>query len=191
MPEDLADTAENWPRTRSDTLVQEWIVRVRRDRLHRAGDSNDEFDRLVVEHPGAVVVLAIDRDRILVVEQYRHAVQKRLVEFPAGVLDVVGEDPLLAAQRELLEETGYVADAWQHLLDIYPSPGLSAECQHFFAASRVRLADDGSRLRLRHEEADMTVSWVRIEELREAVLAGHVRSGLTTQGILMLALLSP
>ena len=72
------------------------------DTLTAPGRPDEEFDRYVVELPGAVMVLAVDADeQVVVLRQYRHAVRTRLVELPAGLLDVPGEDPLVAARREL------------------------------------------------------------------------------------------
>lgn len=70
-------------------------------------------DREIIEHFGAVAVVALDEDnRLIMVEQYRHSVQQRLLELPAGLLDVAGEDELVAAQRELGEEAGLAAQDW-------------------------------------------------------------------------------
>lgn len=85
-------------------------------------------DRDVVEHPGAVGVIAVDAElRVLLVRQYRHPVGCLLWEPPAGLLDIPGEDPLTAARRELAEEAGYQAAEWAVLVDAFTSPGGSTE----------------------------------------------------------------
>lgn len=90
--------------------------------------------REVVLHPGAAAVLPILPDgRILLVEQYRHAVGKRLWETPAGKLEV-GETPLACAQRELREETGHDAETWEELCAFYTSPGFTNERMTLFLA---------------------------------------------------------
>ena len=82
----------------------------------------------MVVHPGAVGIIAVDDDlRVLLVQQYRHPVSALLWEPPAGLLDVAGEEPLAAAQRELFEEAGYRAARWSVLLDVFMSPGGSSE----------------------------------------------------------------
>ncbi len=82
-----------------------------------------EIDRSIVRHPGSAVMMAMDdKNRILLVRQYRLPADKYLWELPAGKLDD-GEKPLQAAKRELTEETGYTAKNWTKLASFYPSPG--------------------------------------------------------------------
>ena len=86
------------------------------------------MEREYLQHPGAVGIIALDdADRVALVRQYRHAVRHRLIEPPAGLLDVDGEDPLLAAQRELAEEVGLAAETWHVLVDLFTTPGMLAE----------------------------------------------------------------
>jgi 8-oxo-dGTP pyrophosphatase MutT (NUDIX family) len=93
-----------------------------------------EAGREVVEHPGAVTVVASDdRDRVVLVRQWRHAVGRALWELPAGTRET-GEDPAATAQRELTEETGYAAAEWRELGHGPVSPGYSSEEIWFFAA---------------------------------------------------------
>lgn len=90
--------------------------------------------RTVVRHPGAVVVLPMLTDSTaLFLRQYRHAVQETIIELPAGALEK-GEDPLLAAKRELAEEAGCQAEDWISLGSFYPAPGFCSEIQHAFLA---------------------------------------------------------
>ena len=128
---------------------------VRSDRLHHPDDPTEEFDRVVVEHPGASVVLAVDaEERVLVVRQYRHPAGHRLVELPAGLLDQPGEDPEEAARRELVEEAGYEAVSWTLLASTYSSPGVTSEVIHLYLARDLQVADRGD-FEAAHEEADM------------------------------------
>ena len=90
--------------------------------------------REVVEHPGAVVILAKDGDDLLFVRQYRHAVARELLELPAGKLEQ-GEDPAQAAARELREETGYSCENVLHMGVICPSPGILSEVIHLYFAT--------------------------------------------------------
>jgi ADP-ribose pyrophosphatase len=94
--------------------------------------------RDIVDHPGAVAILPLlADDRVLLIRQYRHAAGKVLFEVPAGTLEP-GEAPESCARRELEEETGYVAQRWQKLLQCYLAPGYSTELIHLFLATRLR-----------------------------------------------------
>lgn len=170
-----ADRPETWPVTEStDFLRDEWVIALRRDIVTRPGHPDEQFARLVLEHPGAVVVLAVDDDdMVVVVEHYRHAAQRRFVELPAGLCDVDAEDPLAAAKRELREETQLQASHWEHLLSTYTSPGFSSERIELYLATGLSPADRGD-FTLEHEEADMTVSRVPFEDLLAAVLRSDV-----------------
>jgi ADP-ribose pyrophosphatase len=100
-----------------------------------------ETTREVVRHPGAVAVLAITQDQtILFVRQYRKAIDKISLEIPAGKLEK-GEDPLHAAKRELMEETGYQAGSWNHLHTFYTSPGFADEVMHVYVATDLQAGD--------------------------------------------------
>jgi len=93
--------------------------------------------REVVEHSGAVVIAALDRDdHLYFVRQYRHPVGKVLLELPAGGLEP-GEDPLSTAKRELKEEVGLRAERWVHLGSFYSSPGFTTEILHAFLAQSL------------------------------------------------------
>ena len=181
------DSAESWPVVDVEPV---WNgpapFSIRRDLVTAPAHPDERFGRLVVEHPGATVILAVDeQERALVVEQYRHPVGMRLVELPAGLLDVPGEDPLVAAKRELLEEGAHTADEWTHLLTVYPSPGLSSEIHVLYLATGLHEVPDRGGFQLHHEEADMTVHWVPVDEL----LLG-VREGRITDGPLALAVMA-
>ncbi len=174
----MRDTPQVWPVHEVEPV---WDgpapFSVRRDIISAPGH-DERFGRLVVDHPGAVVVLAVDDyEQALVVEQYRHPVSMRLVELPAGLLDVPDEDPVLAAKRELLEEGACTAREWTHLLTTYPSPGLSNEKHVYFLARGLEHVPDRGGFELHHEEADMTVSWVPVDELVQGVLEGRLADG--------------
>lgn len=172
---ELADTPEEWPVSETRVVYDAWVVRLHEDRVRRPGHPEEEpFTRLVVDHPGAVIVLAVDDDdRVLCLWQYRHAIGRRLVQLPAGLLDVAGEDPVAAARRELLEEAGLEAAEWTHLTSAYSSPGFTSELSHYYLARGVTAADRGD-FTPQHEEAEMQVGWVPFADLHEAVLGGRL-----------------
>jgi ADP-ribose pyrophosphatase len=110
------------------------IATVRIDRFRY--DDGEEAEREIVDHPGAVGVVAHDGERMYLVRQPREAVDDPgLLELPAGKLDEEGESPLDTAQRELAEEIGKGARTWQHLTSFYTSPGFTNEECHLFMAT--------------------------------------------------------
>jgi len=110
------------------------IATVRIDRFRY--DDGQEAEREIVDHPGAVGVVAHDGERMYLVRQPREAVDDPgLLELPAGKLDEEGESPLDTAQRELAEEIGKGARTWQHLTSFYTSPGFTNEECHLFMAT--------------------------------------------------------
>jgi ADP-ribose pyrophosphatase len=140
--------------------------------------------RDVVRHPGAVGVIALDEaERVLLVRQYRHPVQALLWEPPAGLLDVHGEDPLVAARRELYEEAHVQAADWRVLVDYHNSPGGTSEVFRCYLARGVA-AFDGDRHVGRGEERDMPFAWVPLEEAVQLVLAGRLHNPTSVVGIL-------
>ncbi|MCX6395396.1 MAG: NUDIX hydrolase [Propionibacteriales bacterium] len=189
MPEPLADSPQSWPLVGSRYVHQSgWVVNFREDTIHVPGEPEHEFTRLVVEDPGAVVVLAIDEDdQVVILRQYRHAVQKRMIQLPAGKLDKPGEDPLVAAQRELREETGLAAAEWTPLLTTYASAGITSETHALYLARDLR--EVPRDFEVQHEEADMTLERVRYADLLEAVLDGRAADAPLATAVLTYELL--
>lgn len=186
-PEPLADRPESWPVVDTTDLHRDdWVVALRADRIRPPGEPGaTPFRRLVLEHPGAVVVLALDEaERVCCLQQYRHAAQRRFVELPAGLCDQPGEDPQTVAERELREEAGLTAEAWVHLATTYSSPGISAERMHFFVARGLQPTERGG-FEPEHEEADMDLFWVDFADLREAVLDGRVTDAPVALAVLL------
>jgi ADP-ribose pyrophosphatase len=142
--------------------------------------------RQVVEHPGAVAVVALDEAaRILMIRQYRHPVGRLLWELPAGLRDVDGEPLLATAERELLEETGYRAQDWLVLADFFTSPGITTERIRMFLARGLTLVPESEREYIpQHEEAHLLVEWVPLEDAVARFLAGDLHNGVTGVGIL-------
>ena len=139
----LRDVAEGWPVVSATVQARGPIVTLRSD-LVRMPDG-DVVPRQVVQHPGAVAVVALDEvGQVLLIRQYRHPVGRLLWEVPAGLRDVAGEPLHETAARELLEETGYAAADWRVLTDYYSSPGISTERIRVFLARELRQVPAGS-----------------------------------------------
>ena len=187
---DLADVPEDWPVLASTDLHRDdWVMALRADLIQRPGHPDEEpFRRLVLEHPGAVVILALDDDeRVLCVRQYRHPARRRFVELPAGLIDQGSEDPLDVARRELVEETGHRAESWTALGATYSSPGIISEVIHYFVARGLSPAgtEDAGTSSPQHEEADMELMWVGFDDLVAAVLDGRVADAPVVVAVLM------
>ncbi len=143
------------------------------------------IQRQYVDHTGAAAVVAIDdAGRVLLIQQYRHPIQHRDWELPAGLLDVVGESPLETAKRELAEEADLAADDWQPLISIFPTPGGNDEEIHIFLARGLHATEPFERTA---EEADMRIEWIDLNEAADAVLAGNFRNGALVAGVLAAA----
>lgn len=178
MTRDIADTPHRWPVVGTREIHRDdWVVSVREDVVQRPGHPDETFGRLVVEHPGAVVVLAVDDDdRVCCIRQYRHAGGAVFVELPAGILDAAGEDPQVTAARELREEVELQAEQWRRLLSLYPTAGITSELHHIFLARGLSHAGRGD-FELHAEEAELEKFWVPFEDLLDAVLEQKVREG--------------
>jgi len=170
-----------FPVRESRRIYRGRVMALRADQVEMPGGR--VATREIVEHPGAVAIAAVDeQDRLAVIEQYRHAVGRRLCELPAGLLDVEGEDPAKTAARELAEEAGLAATEWSVLVDLVASPGFTDESVRVYLASglsevpRPDLGDD--------EEADLQVGWLPLDDAVRQVLAGEIVNSTTVAGIL-------
>ncbi|MFC4245026.1 NUDIX domain-containing protein [Gryllotalpicola reticulitermitis] len=136
-----------------------------------------------VDHTGAVAILALDDEgRVLLIRQYRHPVRHREWEIPAGLLDVEGESPLVAAQRELAEEADLTAGDWNVLAEIHTSPGGSSEAIRIYLARG--LAPTATPYARTDEEADIETRWVPLEEVIDGILARRLQNPSLTVGAL-------
>lgn len=180
VDEPLSDEAHAVEVLDSDVAFAGVVWDIRRERF-AYGDGT--LTREFLEHPGAVAVLAVDDDdRVLCIQQYRHPLQMRNWEIPAGLLDLEGEPPLEAAQRELAEEVDLVAADWQPLITMHTSPGGSDEVIHVFRATGLTAAPEVfSR---DSEEADIIVRWVALDTAVDAVLAGRVHNAIFQAAVL-------
>ncbi len=166
-------------RINSRTEYEGPIADVRVDEFRYADGSTAE--RQIVAHPGAVAIVAYDDDHIYLVRQPREAVgEERLLELPAGKLDVDGETPLECARRELAEEIGRSAADWRELKRFYTSPGFAEEEVIVFSATRLEPIDDHQP---DPEERIEIVAWP-LAELDRAI--GECRDSKSLIGMLLL-----
>lgn len=164
----------------SDTLYIGKILALRLDQVIMPGGG--EAKREVVENPGAVVILPLHDDgSVVMIDQYRHPLGRRIRELPAGLLDAPGEDPVTTARRELLEEVGYTARDWSLLVDLVPSPGFSDESQRVFLARGLTPADQPPGT---DEEADLEVIQLPLADAVRQVLTGEIVNGPAVAGLL-------
>ncbi|MFN5540740.1 MAG: NUDIX domain-containing protein [Betaproteobacteria bacterium] len=120
----------------TEQVVEGKFIRMHTDRVRLPDGS--ESHREYVQHPGAVVIAAfLDIDTLVFEHQYRYPVGKHFLELPAGKIDA-GEAPLETARRELLEETGYVSESWQHALTMHPTIGYANEHIELYIAKDVK-----------------------------------------------------
>lgn len=182
---DVHDTPERWPVTdRTMVFDDTLVVSVRRDVVTPPAGGTP-FVRDVVDHPGAVGVIALDdQQRVLVVHQYRHPVGHRLVEAPAGLLDVPGEPYHEAVARELYEEGHVRARTWRVLVDYFTSPGMTNETLRVYLARDLEAVPEDERHDGEDEEADMPTAWVPLDELVERVLSGRLHNPTLCVGVL-------
>ncbi len=154
----------------STVMYEGSFIRVHRDRV-RLPDGT-ESSREYVTHPGAVAVLALlDNGNLLLERQFRYAAQREFIELPAGKIDH-GEDILLTARRELLEETGYVATGWAHLTTAWPCIGYANERIEYFLARGLthqgRNLDDGEFLEVFELPVAEAIEWVRLGKIDDS-----------------------
>jgi len=174
--------SEDYQLVESDEVFRGHVIALHKDTL-RMGDQTTV--REIVEHPGAVGVVAIDDDdNVVLVNQYRHPVRRRLDELPAGLLDVEGEPALTGAQRELVEEASLRASQWDVLVDLYTSPGFSNEAIRIYLARGLSPVDDRDGFVPEHEEVHMTVTRVPLADAVRRALAGEIQNAAAVAGIL-------
>ncbi|NEC89124.1 NUDIX hydrolase [Streptomyces sp. SID12501] len=180
----IKDTPEEWEIRATETPFVGNKTSVRTDEVVMPDGSVVGRDYQV--HPGSVGVLALDAEgRVLLIRQYRHPVRQRMWEIPAGLLDVPGENPLHAAQRELYEEAHVKAEDWRVLTDVYPTAGGCDEAVRIFLARNLSEAE-GQRFEVEDEEADMEHARVPVDELVRGVLAGELHNNCLVVGVLSL-----
>jgi 8-oxo-dGDP phosphatase len=164
----------------SETLYVGSIFALRADKVRMPGGNTAR--REVVEHYGAVAVVAMDDDgNVVLVYQYRHPVGRRLWELPAGLLDMGDEPPHLTAARELKEEAGLSAKDWRVLVDLVSAPGFSDESVRVFLATGL---SDVGRPDGQDEEADLVVRWFPLDDAVAMTMTGDIVNSIAVSGIL-------
>ncbi len=140
--------------------------------------------RIVVRHPGAVAIVPVHADSVLLIRQYRAAVDRHLLELPAGKLDVEGEAPEDTAARELEEEMGYRAQRLEHVMDFFTGPGFTDEHMRLYAAYDLRpvpAAPTGPE----EEAAEIVI--VPLQDLASLLGSGELADAKTLVGLQWLA----
>ena len=167
----ISDRQVSHPIVDRKTVFSGMVWDVRHDAFELNGET---VERDYIVHPGAVAIIAInDSGELLLIEQYRHAQGKIMWEAPAGLMDLANEDPLATAKRELFEETGYIAQTWNVLLDLANTPGGSSEQIRIYFARDLSLHPDGRPIGSA-EELDMPVHWIPVQEVLESIRRGAV-----------------
>lgn len=162
------------------TLIDVGFLRIGQRTI--ATPTGNEVDRIVVAHPGAVAVVPQIGDHVVLVEQYRAAVDSVVLEIPAGKLDREGEEPWEAARRELSEETGFTAHHLVHLTDLLTSVGFSDERISIYLATDL-VSGEPQPVGEEEEAAEIvTMPW---SDAVDAVVGGTITDAKTVAGILL------
>jgi ADP-ribose pyrophosphatase len=150
-------------------------IAVRVDDVERS--DGHRTTREVVEHPGAVAIVAWDGRRVAMVRQWRHATGEALLEIPAGTLEP-DEAPDTTARRELAEEVGLAAARWERGATFYTAPGFCDERMHLYLATELSAT-------AAEADADeiLEPTWLTLDEAREAISRGDVRDAKTIVGV--------
>lgn len=152
------------------------IFNVRKDLLQKP--DQQIWTREVVEHNGGVVIVAQPNpDSVILIKQYRYTVDEEILELPAGRVEQ-GEERFPAAQRELTEETGYVANRWSNIAGYFSAPGFCTELLSFYKAEDLEF--QGKRL---DEDEETEVVIISLEEAKEMIRAGKFRDAKTVAGL--------
>jgi ADP-ribose pyrophosphatase len=171
---------------KSETIYKGRVITLVKDVVAMPGGGHSV--REVVRHIGAVCVAAVDDEgRVVLIRQYRHPVGGYLWELPAGLRDADGEPPLETAKRELAEEAGLAAERWSLLVTSYSTPGFCDEKVLIYLAEGLSAADRPEGFTVEHEELDLTVERVPLDEAVARVFSGGIRNASAVIGLLAAA----
>lgn len=171
LPEHLKSDQPTFKGKKFDVYVKEM-----------ANSDGKKFTREIVVHPGAVVILPLlSAQKIVLIRNLRHSIQKTLYELPAGTLEE-GEQPIDTARRELIEEAGYSCDSIEPLLSFYTSPGFCTEIMHCFVAKELHFV--GQKLEVSEQIETVTMS---LEEALAMIDTQEIVDGKTIATLLYFA----
>ena len=166
-----------------DPVYEGYIWKVAVGRF--ADPAGVEFTRDIVRSPGAVAIVAVDdEDRVVLLRHYRPSVDRTVVEIPAGMRDVPGEDPLRTAKRELREEAGLEAAEWDLLHVFLPAPGMTDSTVHVYSARELRAV---ARETHGPEEEHMEVMTIPMSDGLAMIGDGRIEDAKTVIGLLLAA----
>jgi ADP-ribose pyrophosphatase len=183
IPEGSPELTETAQVIKSEVVYQGPVFRVTKDKIIEPNGMKGVKD--VIRHNGSAVILAVDNSKskkdpwIVIERQYRHAARQFLWELPAGTLDP-GEDPLVGAQRELEEETGYRAKKWKPLVKYFASPGFLGEAMNVFLAEGLVAGHARPE-----EDEDIEFRLVKLSEIMKMIRKGQVLDGKTLSCVLL------
>lgn len=163
-----------------ETVYEGWILRVARGTF--AGPDGETFERDIVHHPGAVAAVPIDGEEIVLVRQYRAALDAMMLEIPAGLRDVDGEPTEETAQRELIEEVGLRAGSLEVLTTVHNSVGFSDESITIYLATDLMAVE--RELTDSPEEMAMEIIRMPLVEAEAMILSGELTDAKTVIGVL-------
>ena len=167
----------NFKLVKSDFLFKGKVFDVKVDEIEY--DSGNKGIREIAVHPGGAVVVAVKDDgKIIMVNQFRYPLQKKIFELPAGKLDY-NEDPYKCAVRELEEETGYKAKKVEKLGQIYTTPGFCTEILHIYLAKELIQGDHNRE----EGEQGMEIFELSKQEIEEKIIKGEITDSKTICGI--------
>lgn len=164
-----------------EVIHEGWIMRLVRGEFE--GPDGNRFTREIIRHPGAVGIVAVDGDEVVLVRQYRPVFDGELLEIPAGTMDKAGEAPEATARRELAEEVGATASHLEKLVSYWVAPGVSDERMHLFLATGLTF---GSSAHDGIEEQHMTVERIRLDAAPALIASGGIVDAKTIVGLLLI-----
>ena len=166
---------------RSETVYQGRIFRLVKENVTLENGVTTDLD--IIRHPGAAAIVpAYEYDKIVLIKQYRHAIGEYVWEIPAGTFDGE-EDPLECAKRELLEETGYIANFWEKLGEITPVPAYSDEKIHVYFAANLTKKEQNL-----DEDEMLYVHTLRVPDVLDMIYKGEIKDSKTIASIFMATL---